>query len=86
MTSMLEIEYDDSALLESLVEDIREFTDWMEVSEGKGGDTASEKDGSHPRAQTGLGCRPEGTLSRADSQRMVSSPVPPRGCPSGRMG
>ena len=37
MTSMLEIEYDDSALLESLVEDIREFTDWMEVSEGKGG-------------------------------------------------
>ena len=36
MTSMLEIEYDDSALLESLVEDIREFTDWMEVSEGKG--------------------------------------------------
>ena len=33
---MLEIEYDDSALLESLVEDIREFTDGMEVSEGKG--------------------------------------------------
>ena len=37
MTSMLEIEYDDSALLESLVEDIREFADGMEVSEGKGG-------------------------------------------------
>ena len=36
MTSMLERKYDDSALLESLVEDIREFTDWMEVSEGKG--------------------------------------------------
>ena len=33
---MLEIEYDDSALLESLVEDIREFTDGMEASEGKG--------------------------------------------------
>ena len=29
-------EYNDSALLESLVEDIREFTDVMEVSEGKG--------------------------------------------------
>ena len=36
MTSMLEIEYDDSALLESLVEDIREFADGMEASEGKG--------------------------------------------------
>ena len=32
---MLEIEYDDSALLESLVEDIREFTDGMEASEGE---------------------------------------------------
>ena len=32
---MLEREYDDSALLESLVEDIREFTDGMEASEGK---------------------------------------------------
>ena len=29
-------EYNDSALLESLVEDIREFTDGMEASEGKG--------------------------------------------------
>ena len=29
-------EYNDSALLESLVEDIREFTDGMESSEGKG--------------------------------------------------
>ena len=37
MTSMLDREYNDSVLLESLVEDIREFTDWMEVSEGKGG-------------------------------------------------
>ena len=34
---MLEIEYDDSALLESLVEDIREVADGMEESEGKGG-------------------------------------------------
>ena len=33
---MLDREYNDSVLLESLVEDIREFTDWMEVSEGKG--------------------------------------------------
>ena len=32
---MLEREYDDSALLESLVEDIREFTDGMEASEGE---------------------------------------------------
>ena len=40
MTSMLEREYDDSALLESLVEDIREFTDGREASEGKGGNTA----------------------------------------------
>ena len=37
MTSMLDREYNDSVLLESLVEDIREFTDGMEVSEGKGG-------------------------------------------------
>ena len=33
---MLDREYNDSVLLESLVEDIREFTDGMEVSEGKG--------------------------------------------------
>ena len=33
---MLDKEYNDSVLIESLVEDIREFTDWMEVSEGKG--------------------------------------------------
>ena len=33
---MLDREYNDSALLESLVEDIREFTDGMEASEGKG--------------------------------------------------
>ena len=42
MTSMLEIEYDDSALLESLVEDIREFADGMEATTGNW-DTASEK-------------------------------------------
>ena len=34
---MLEIEYDDSALLESLVEDIREFTDGMEATDGEWG-------------------------------------------------
>lgn len=33
---MLDKDYNDSVLLESLVEDIREFTDGMEVSEGKG--------------------------------------------------
>ena len=33
---MLDREYNDSVLLESLVEDIREFTDGMEASEGKG--------------------------------------------------
>ena len=32
---MLEIEYDDSALLESLVEDIREFADGMEATDGE---------------------------------------------------
>ena len=37
MTSMLDKEYNDSVLIESLVEDIREFTDGMEASEGKGG-------------------------------------------------
>ena len=37
MTSMLEIEYDDSALLESLVEDIREFTDGMVATDGEWG-------------------------------------------------
>ena len=37
MTSMLEIEYDDSALLESLVEDIREFADGMEATDGEWG-------------------------------------------------
>ena len=35
MTSMLDREYNDSVLLESLVEDIREFTDEMEASEGE---------------------------------------------------
>ena len=34
---MLEIEYDDSALLESLVEDIREFADAMEATDGEWG-------------------------------------------------
>ena len=34
---MLEIEYDDSALLESLVEDIREFADGMEATDGEWG-------------------------------------------------
>ena len=34
---MLEIEYDDSALLESLVEDIREFADGMEAPDGEWG-------------------------------------------------
>ena len=33
---MLDKEYNDSVLIESLVEDIREFTDGMEASEGKG--------------------------------------------------
>ena len=37
MTSMLEIEYDDSALLESLVEDIREFADGMVATDGEWG-------------------------------------------------
>ena len=34
---MLEIEYDDSALLESLVEDIREFADGMVATDGEWG-------------------------------------------------
>ena len=37
MTSMLEREYDDSALLESLVEDIREFADAMVATDGEWG-------------------------------------------------
>ena len=35
MTTMLDREYNDSVLLVSLVEDIREFTDGMEASEGE---------------------------------------------------
>ena len=37
MTSMLDKEYNDSVLLESLVEDIREFTDGMEATDGEWG-------------------------------------------------
>ena len=55
MTSMLEIEYDDSALLESLVEDIREFADGMEATDGEWGyslrkvkDTLAEEEVKRP--------------------------------------
>mgnify|MGYP003483758955 CR=1 FL=1 len=40
---MLDKEYNDSVLIESLVEDIREFTDGMEASEGKGGEYSIRK-------------------------------------------
>ena len=63
MTSMLDKEYNDSVLIESLVEDIREFTDGMEASEGKGGGIQHKKSARQHKAQSFIEGRPEGTLS-----------------------
>lgn len=59
---MLDKEYNDSVLIESLVEDIREFTDGMEASEGKGG-IQHKKSARQHKAQSFIEGRPEGTLS-----------------------